>query len=284
MSIVFLNGDFVKAEEARISPMDRGFLFGDGIYEVIPTHHGKTVGLGLHLQRMKNGLKAIGMDFDTDALLPMVQRLLTENEGADLNVYIQVSRGTYDKRFHGFPEDVKPTVFAYTWPIAPAHRADKTTANCLKVVTADDLRWQRCHIKSTSLLGNVLHFQHSYEQGYNETLLFNERDELTEGASSNVFVIKDGVIKTPPLDEQILPGVTRHILLSILREHSDLKIEECIVSKAEVLNADEVWMTSASKEVAPVVEIDGKPVADGQIGDIWQEAQALYSRYCFDFD
>ncbi|TCS40463.1 D-amino acid aminotransferase [Reinekea marinisedimentorum] len=284
MSIVYLNGEYMKPEEAKISPMDRGFLYGDGIYEVIPNHHGKSVGLGLHLKRMENGLKEIGIEYNTEQLREVVAHLLEANEGDDLNVYIQISRGTYEKRFHGFPEKVEPTVFLYTWEISEAHVADKEKAHKLKVVTADDLRWQRCHIKSTSLLGNVLHFQQSYGEGLNETLLFNEEGNLTEGSSSNAYIVKDGVLYTPPLSDELLPGITRHILLAILREHSDIEVVERAISKAEVFAADEIWMTSASKEVGPVVEVDGKPVGNGEIGDVWLKAQALYSKYCYDFD
>ncbi|TXR54412.1 aminotransferase class IV [Reinekea thalattae] len=284
MSIVYLNGAYMEASEAKISPMDRGFLFGDGIYEVIPTHQGKGVGLGLHLKRMENGLRSIGVEFDAEPLKQVIAELLEKNDGDDLNVYIQVSRGTYEKRFHGFPDKVEPTVFAYTWQIGPAHVADKAQAHTLKVVTADDLRWQRCHIKSTSLLGNVLHFQQSYGEGYDETLLFNGDGNLTEGSSSNAYIVKDGVVYTPPLSDELLPGITRKILLTILAEHSDIKVVERAVSKQEVLDADEIWMTSASKEVGPVIQVDGQKVGSGEIGDVWLKAQTLYSKHCYDID
>ncbi len=279
MSTVFLNDAYLPMEEAKISPMDRGFLFGDGIYEVIPSYDGQLVGFAPHIERMNNGMKEIGINFDwsTEQWRQVANTLIEKNEGANLGIYLHVSRGTDSKRFHAYPEDVAPTVFAFAFEIPAAPVADKTTAKGYKVSTTRDLRWERCHIKSTALLGNVMHFQHGYQQGANETLLFNANNELTEASACNAYIVKDGVIATPPLDNQILPGITRFMLLDILKKDGSLKVEERIVTMDEVRNADEVWVTSSSKEVAPVIEVDGKPVGDGQVGDVWQTAQALYS-------
>lgn len=284
MSNVYLNGQFVAKEEAKISPMDRGFLFGDGIYEVIPSYNGKTVGLGLHLERMQNGLDAIGIKYDTNELKAVCLELIKANPGPSVGLYLHVSRGTDVKRYHAFPTDVAPTVFAYSFEIAPEQKPEKATVKPLKVATDSDLRWSRCHIKSTSLLGNVLHFQKGYDHGLDETLLFNEHDQLTEASASNAYIVKDGVVITPPLDDQLLPGVTRRLLLDVLAADGSIKVEERIVTREEVLSADEVWITSSSKEIAPVVEIDGQPVGDGQIGDVWLAAQTLYTQNKFDAD
>ncbi len=279
MSTVFLNDAYLPMEEAKISPMDRGFLFGDGIYEVIPSYDGQLVGFAPHIERMNNGMKEIGINFDwsTEQWRQVANTLIEKNEGANLGIYLHVSRGTDNKRFHAYPEDVTPTVFAFAFEIPAAPVADKTIAKGYKVSTTRDLRWERCHIKSTALLGNVMHFQHGYEQGANETLLFNANNELTEASACNAYIVKDGVIATPPLDNQILPGITRFMLLDILKKDGSLKVEERIITMDEVRNADEVWVTSSSKEVAPVIEVDGKPVGNGQVGDVWQAAQALYS-------
>jgi len=156
---------------------------------------------------------------------------------------------------------------------------DKTKAKAYKVSTTEDLRWQRCNIKSTALLGNVMHFQHGFERGYNETILFNANNEMTEGSACNAYIVKDGVIITPPLDNQILPGITRLMLLDILAKHGDIEVQERTVTMDEVFAADEVWLTSSSKEIAPVVEIDGKPVGNGEVGDVWLAAQTLYTAH-----
>jgi len=279
MSIVFLNDSYMPMEEAKISPMDRGFLFGDGIYEVIPSYDGQLVGFAPHIERMKNGMQEIGIKFDwsVDKWREVTEGLIEKNGRGNLGIYLHVSRGTDSKRFHAYPEDVAPTIFAFAFEIAAAPVADKAQAKGYKVSTTRDLRWERCHIKSTSLLGNVMHFQQGFEQGANETLLFNANNELTEASACNAYIVKDGVVVTPPLDNQILPGITRFMLLDILAKDGTIKVEERAITMDEVFSADEVWVTSSSKEVAAVVEVDGKPVGDGQVGDVWQAAQKLYS-------
>lgn len=285
MSIVYLNGDFMPMQEAKISPMDRGFLFGDGIYEVIPSYDGELVGFVPHIERMHKGLALIGIDFkwEHEKWRALCNALLEKNAGTNLAVYLHVSRGADCKRFHAYPEGISATVFAFTFEIPPANIADKASAKTYKVATTEDLRWQRCNIKSTALLGNVMHFQHGFSQGYNETILFNHNNEMTEGSACNAFIVKNGVLITPPLDKQILPGITRFMLLDILAKHSTIKVEERAVTKPEVLAADEVWLTSSSKEIAPVIEIDGKPVGNGEIGDLWLSAQTLYSAHKADY-
>lgn len=279
MSIVFLNNAFLPMEQAKISPMDRGFLFGDGIYEVIPSYFGKMVGFAPHIDRMQQGLGHIDikLDWSKQKWRAVIEQLIEKNGAGNLGIYLHVSRGTDGKRSHAFPEDLEPTVYAFTFEIAAAINADKSKTKTYKVTSTEDLRWKRCHIKSTALLGNILHFQHGFAEGCNETLLFNANNELTEASSSNVYVVKNGVIATPPLDNQILPGITRLILLDILAKDSALKVEQRIVTMEEVNNADEIWLTSSSKEVAPVVEYNGKPVGNGEIGDVWLTAQTLYS-------
>jgi D-alanine transaminase len=273
----------MPASEARISPMDRGFLFGDGIYEVIPSYQGKLVGFAPHIDRMQRGLAEIGIQFDWNhaSWLDMIKQLLARNGNGDLGVYLHVSRGTDSKRGHAFPVGVTPTVFAFTFAINPPPTGLPGSAKPIQVASASDLRWKRCHIKSTALLGNVLHHQQGVDAGYQETILFNEQEELTEGSSCNAFIVKDGLISTPPLDQQILPGITRLLLLQILRTYSTLPVLERVISKAEVLAADEVWLTSSSKELMPVVAIDGQPVGSGEVGIIWYQAQQLFAAHKF---
>ncbi|MEZ7860335.1 MAG: D-alanine transaminase [Oceanospirillaceae bacterium] len=285
MSIAYLDGTYLPIEEARISPLDRGFLFGDGVYEVVPSYAGSMVGFAPHIARMQDGLAAVGMtlDWSESDWAELCNRLISENGTGNLGLYLHVSRGADTRRFHAFPKNVNPTVFAFTFEIAPPPVADKALAHGYHVATAKDLRWRRCHIKSTALLGNVLHFQQGYESNCDETILYNSNNELTEASACNAFIVKDGVVITPPLDNQLLPGITRHIVLDILRKDGVIKVEERVVTMDEVNNADEVWITSSSKEIAPVTQIDGVPVGDGQVGDVWLAAQTLYSANKFSY-
>lgn len=285
MSTVFLNGSFMPMAEAKISPMDRGFLFGDGIYEVIPSYDGRMVGFALHIQRMQTGLREIAIhhEWAEEQWREICAQLIAHNGGGNLALYLHVSRGADVKRFHAYPDGIAPTVFAYAYEIPAPPVPDKTRVKPYRVSTTRDLRWQRCHIKSTALLGNVLHFQHGFERGTQETLLYNQHNQLTEASSSNVFIVIDGVVATPRLDHQLLPGITRLILLDILRRDGTIPVEERVVTMDEVFAADEVWVTSSSKEITPVIEIDGQPVGDGQVGDVWLAAQTLYSTRKFDY-
>ena len=285
MSTVYLNGDYLPMEEARISPMDRGFLFGDGIYEVVPSYDGQLVGFKPHMERMQDGLDAveIQLQLDQEEWRTIAGELVARNGGGNLGIYFHVSRGADSQRHHAYPEGITPTTYAFAFEIPPAPVADKSAATCYTVSTAEDLRWKRCNIKSTALLGNVMHYQHGYAQGNNETILYNQDGELTEAAACNVYVIKNGIVATPLLDHQKLPGITRLMLLEILRKDGSIAVQERVVTLDELANADEVWISSSSKEIAPVTEIDGKPVADGKVGDVWLAAQTLYSAHKFDF-
>ena len=285
MSTAYLNGVYLPLEEARISPMDRGFLFGDGIYEVIPSYGGRMVGFAPHIERMANGLAAIGirLDWTEDQWRDVCSELIAANGSGDLGLYLHVSRGADTRRFHAYPEGVAPTVFAFTFPIPPSPVADRTTTPTYSATTALDLRWKRCNIKSTALLGNVMHFNEGYQGGNNETILYNDKGEVTEASACNVYVVKDGVVATPDADHQKLPGITRLLLIEILRADGSVPIEERVVTLDELRHADEVWISSSTKEIAPVTMLDGVPVGTGEVGDVWEKAQALFSEYKYDY-
>ena len=285
MNTVYLNGGYLPMEEARISPMDRGFLFGDGIYEVIPSYDGKLVGFTPHMTRMQEGLDAIEIRLrvDHDEWREIAHQLIARNGGGNLGIYLHVSRGTDNRRNHAYPDDITPTTYAFAFEIPPAPRPDKAAASCYTVATTEDMRWKRCNIKSTALLGNVMHYQHGHALGHKETILYNQDGEITEAAACNVFVVKHGIVATPLLDHQKLPGITRLMLLEILRRDGNIPVEERVVTLRELEQADEVWLTSSSKEIAPVTAIDGRPVGDGTVGDVWLAAQTLYSAHKFDF-
>jgi D-alanine transaminase len=285
MSIVYLNGEYLPMAEAKISPMDRGFLFGDGIYEVIPSYHGKYVGFGPHIERMNDGMKALGiaLDYSQSQWRDIADGLCEKNAGDNLGIYLHVSRGASTRRFHAYPEHTLPTVFAFAFAIDPEPVADKQSVKKYKVSTALDLRWKRCNIKSTALLGNVMHFQQGYEQGYHETILYNAQGEMTEGAAVNTYIVKNGVVSTSPLDNQILPGITRRILLAILRKDGSIPVAERVISMDEVRAADEIWLSSSSKEIVPVIALDGEPVGNGEVGDVWLAAQRLFSAHKYNY-
>ena len=284
--IVYLNGEYMDADNAKISPLDRGFIFGDGIYDVTPSYNGKMVGFQLHLNRMKNGLDAIGIPNPlTDGEWEEIASNLSEkNGGQNLGIYFQISRGNEGRRFHGFPLDLKPTIFGMvikidSYPKIP----DRKNQIGLKVVSSKDMRWQQCNIKSTAILGNVLHFQESFALNKDETIMFNSTNELTEGSISNVFIVKNGIVATPILDHQLLPGISRQMAIESLRSDGSIEVQERVISMDEVREADEVWITNSSKHIAPVVELDEQPVGNGLVGPVWEKAMSIYCKAMFEF-
>ncbi|MFT4614479.1 MAG: D-alanine transaminase [Bacteroidia bacterium] len=285
MSTVYLNGDYIPMAEAHISPMDRGFLFGDGIYEVVPSYDGKLVGFGPHMERMRTGLDAIEITpgIDEAGWRDIARQLIDRNGSGNLGLYFHVSRGADTRRDHAYPANIAPTIYAFAFEIPSEPVPDKAHARSFSVATAQDMRWKRCNIKSTALLGNVMHYQKGHASGSDETVLYNAAEEITEAAACNVFVVKDGIVATPLLDDQKLPGITRQMLLDILRSDGTIPVEERVVTLAQLQQADEVWLTSSSKEIVPVIAIDSKPVADGAIGDVWLAAQTLYTAHKIDF-
>lgn len=284
MTIAYLNGDFIPLAEARISPMDRGFLFGDGVYEVIPSYQGQFVALDYHLERLRNSLEGIHLSISQsdEQLVALLAALCRQNGGGDQGVYLQITRGVAAKRQHAFPSEITPTIFAYPFPIAPPSDGTPDNATCFSAVTQTDKRWARCHIKSTALLGNVLHMMEAVDGGAQEVLLFNEQDELTEAAACNVFIVSAGKVLTPALDHQILPGVTRRLCLDLLATHTNWHVEIRPVTRIEVCGAEEIWLSSSTKELAPVIQIDGQPVGSGKPGPLWSQAQRLFHLHRFD--
>ncbi|GGW88912.1 aminotransferase class IV [Alteromonas halophila] len=281
MTIAYLNGEYLPLEDARISPLDRGFLYGDGIYEVIPTYNGRFVGFNAHMARMRAGLDALQIrdGLTADVWKTILDRLISENKqqmpDANIGLYLHVSRGADIRRHHAFPEGIPPTVFAYAFPFPAPQPETRAEAVGLQVDLAEDLRWQRCNIKSTSLLGNIMHYQQGHQRGLQETLLYNRDGEITEASSSNVFVVKNKQIMTPPLDHQLLSGITRMLLIESLASQG-VEVLQQPISREALLAADEVWLTSSSKEVAPVTEVGGKTIGKGDVGACWQMAIQAY--------
>jgi len=241
------------------------------------------VALQYHLERLHQSLDGIALSqpYSEAQLINMLNEIVARNGAGNLGIYLQMTRGVVEKRQHAFPENPLPTVFAYAFDINPPSDGSPETAACFRVVTRRDQRWRRCHIKSTALLGNVLHMMEAVKEEAEEVLLFNELDELTEAAACNVFVVVGDTILTPELDHQKLPGVTRRQCLELLESHTDWPVEVRPVSREEVLSASEIWLSSSTKELAPVVSLDGKPINEGRPGARWAAAQKLFQQHRF---
>lgn len=268
----YLNGTWLPLVDARVSPLDRGFLFADGVYEVIPVNRGRPFRLRSHLRRLDDSLRGIRMaNPHTDAeWLAIVSRLVSEAGAPELLVYLQVTRGAEFGRNHLFPKDAAPTVFAFVSPYPQP--SVELLERGLSVVTLEDIRWDRCDIKSVALLGNVLLRQEAADRGADEALLTRD-GLLLEGSSSTVFLCIGGKLVTPPNSHQILPGTTRDAVLELA--DGWLMSEVCPLEARELESADEVWIASAGRGVLPVTRVDGEPVGDSRPGPLWRE---MYSR------
>ena len=269
--IVYLNGEFLPLRLAKISVLDRGFLFGDGVYEMIPVFGGKPLRLSEHLDRLKNSLTGIRMasPLDEGQWVAIFNRLISGKQ--DQSIYLQITRGEGTKRDHAFPVGVAPTVFAMCTPIAPI------PASGAKAITLPDIRWQWCNIKAITLLANVLQRQQALDEGCAEAILLRD-GYVMEGAASNVFAVVDGVLLTPPKGNFILPGITRDLVVELAQANA-MALEQRSTSLEELRVAEEVWLTSSMREVLPVVELDGRKVGNGQPGPVWARMNALYQAF-----
>jgi D-alanine transaminase len=277
MTIVYLNGEFMNAADARISPMDRGFLFADGVYEVIPVFGGRPLGLNEHLSRLEYSLDALRLarPAPRETLAALVLQMVARNGGGNLAVYLQVTRGAPERRDHAFPVPAtRPTLFMMASELGATAIEDAEGAAGARAITAEDLRWLRCDIKSVALLPNVLMRQRAIEAQAAETIMLRQ-GQLTEGSSTNVFIVKQGRISTPPLSSLILAGVTRAMVLEICRGRG-MAIEERNISGAELMAADEIWVTSSTKDVLPIVKLDGQSVGAGRPGPVWKSFAVFY--------
>ena len=280
MTIAYLNGEFLPLEQARISPLDRGFLFADGVYEVIPAYGGTLFRLQEHLERLERSLHEIQLSSPSSRAQwqALLEQLIEKNGGGNISVYLQITRGTAPKRDHAFPNPpVAPTVFAMTSPIATPAADSPDTTEGVRAITMDDIRWSRCDIKSVALLPNALMRQHAVQQGCAEAILIRD-GFATEGSATNFFIVRDGVVVTPPKSHLILPGITRDLTVELCNDHG-IPVEEREVTEAELKSAEEIWLSSSTKEVVPVVELNQLKVGNGQPGPIWKQVARLYVDY-----
>lgn len=274
--MIYLNGDFMPIEEARIPVLDRGFIFGDGVYEVIPVYSRKPFRLADHLHRLQHSLDGIRLSnpHSNKEWSNLLEQIIAGNESDDQSLYLHITRGVA-KRDHAFPKGVMPTVFIMSNPLlAPP---GELLATGVAAITASDNRWLRCDIKAISLLPNVLLRQMATDAGAIETVLLRE-GFMTEGAASNIFVMKEGILLAPPKNHLMLPGITYDVVLE-LAAANEIPHEVREVSEYEVRTAQEILLTSSTKEIMPITRLDGKSVGDGKPGAMFALLHQLYQNY-----
>lgn len=270
---VYLNGEYLPLSEAKVSVLDRGFLFGDGVYEVIPVYAGRLFRLEDHIVRLNNSLSGIRLplSYSVADWQAIFQPMLDSSK--DQYIYLQVTRGYAAKRDHGFPEQIVPTVFAMCSEIKPF--AGRISG--IKAVTLDDTRWQMCNIKAITLLANILLRQEALDKDCAEALLVKD-GYVTEGAASNLFAVIDGVLVTPAKNHEILPGITRDVILE-LAAANNVNYREDVISLEQLKAASEIWVTSSTREIVPVIELDGVVVGEGKPGRVWHTVDNLLQTY-----
>jgi D-alanine transaminase len=277
LPICYLNGTFLPLTEARVSPLDRAFLFGDAVYEVVPVYGSRPFRLQQHLDRLNNSLEGIRMTppLPHQEWQRICQELISRNTAGDAYVYMQVTRGAEFGRNHAWPPGMKPTLFAYCAELEPLPA--ELLESGVAAVTASEIRWARRDLKTTALLGNVLLKKLAADAGAYETIIL-ENGELTEGSSTTVHVIKDGVIFTPPNGQRILPGTTRDVVTE-LADRLGLRSEAKAIAETQLRNADEIWLAFATRGVLPVTTLDGAAVGSGRPGVLFKRMHVAFADY-----
>lgn len=275
---IYLNGQYMPIEDAKISVLDRGFIFGDGVYEVIPVYSRRAFRLAEHLKRLQNSLDGIKLanPHDNAEWARIIEELIARNVGEDQYLYLHITRGVA-RRDHAFPSPpVPPTVFMMSNPLLcpPA----ELLQNGVSCITACDNRWLRCDIKAIALLPNVLLRQMAVDAGCSETILIRDNQFMTEGAASNIFVVKDGMLSAPPKDNLMLPGITYDVVLELAAANG-IPFEVRKIFVAELFAADELLLTSSTKEVLAITQLDGKPIGNGKPGVMFARMYALYQEF-----
>ncbi|WP_137938770.1 D-amino acid aminotransferase [Chitinivorax sp. B] len=275
--MIYLNGQWQVLEQAQVSVLDRGFLFGDGVYEVIPVYSRHPFRLDEHLSRLEASLASVKLanPYARDAWRELVREAIARQPFDDQSVYLQVTRGAGPNRDFPFPPSATPTVLIYPMPLITPDA--QTKAKGVSAITKEDFRWLRCDIKSIALLANVLLRNEAIAAGCAESVLLRD-GMLTEGAASNIFVVKNGVLLAPPKSNLMLSGITYDLVLELAHRHQ-VPHEVRLISEAEVRAADELWMTSSTKEVLAITTLDGFPVGDGRPGPMNAQMDALYQAY-----
>ncbi len=271
--MVFLNGEFIKKNQAHISVMDRGFLFGDGVYEVIPIYNGKIFRLDEHLLRLQTSLDSIKIKnpYSPKKWSSILNKLLKFYNNQEQSIYLQISRGISNKRQHSF-SNLTPTVYIESNILLT--KTKETLRTGFSAITQPDIRWSRCDIKSTSLLANVMYSQQAKEKNVEEIILY-QNTQVTEGATSNVFMIKNNTLYTHPTNVHILSGITRDLVLESAKAYH-ISIQETSFSINELNTADELWISSSTREIMPITKVDNKLINNGHIGNVWSRVYDYY--------
>jgi D-alanine transaminase len=272
--IAYFNGNYLPRHEACMPLTDRGLLFGDSVYEVIPAYGGRPFRVAHHLARLDRSLASIRMHNPLSEAQwnDVFNRLAAQLPGQDQSIYLQVSRGDYPVRNHAIPAEVSPNVFAFTAPLP--ERDPKIAQQGISAITLEDIRWHRCDIKATTLLANVLARAQANEEGTDEAILVRD-GQVMEGTASNLFIVSNGLLITPPDSPDLLPGITRDLVLELARE-AGIPYAQAAIGMPELETAEEVWLTSSTREIAAVVQLNGRAVGNGAPGEHWQRMDALY--------
>jgi D-alanine transaminase len=275
LPICYLNGEYQALVDARISPLDRGFLFADSVYEVLPVFAGRPYRFGEHFDRLDRSLHEIRIDspHTHSEWLDILTGLTAKNGATNFYAYVQVTRGLEFGRNHAFPANCKPTVFAMCSPLPELN--DDNRAHGLSAITVEDFRWGRCDIKSTMLLANVLMKQAAADAGANEAIIVSN-GQVLEGSSTSVFVIRNGTIITPPNSNRILPGTTRDAVLDLAQDVIPTQVRA--ISIDELIRADEIWIAAATRDVLPICKLNGSPIGNGYPGPCWQQMTELFAQ------
>ncbi len=277
LPVCYLNGEYLPLAAARVSPLDRAFLFADAVYEVLPVYAGRPFRLREHFDRLARSLDAIRMQSPLSHAdwADVCRELTSRNGGGDLYLYVQVSRGAEFGRNHAWPEGLSPTIFAYATALEPV--SAQILEHGVAAVTAEDIRWARRDIKSTALVANVLLKKLAADRGAYETILL-DGGYLTEGSSTTVHVVTDGTIRTPPNGRRILPGTTRDVVVELAARHG-IPSAATPVTEAELRAADEIWLAFSTRGVLPVTRLDGAAVGSGVPGPLFRRMQAAFDAY-----
>jgi len=270
----YLNGEYLPRGKACLPVTDRGLLFGDSVYEVVPAYGGRPFRVEHHLRRLDRSLGSIrmGNPLSHDAWRRVFARLTEQLPGQDQSIYLQVTRGAHPIRKHVIPNEIRPNVLAFISPIPP--RDLEKAERGISVITLDDIRWHRCDIKATTLLANVLARAQATEEEADEAILIRDGAAM-EGTASNLFIVSNGLLITPPDSDELLPGITRDLVLELAQEVG-IPYAQASITAADLQNADEIWLTSSTREVSAVVQLNGRPVGTGRPGELWYRMDALF--------
>lgn len=271
--MVFLNGAFIEKNQAFISVMDRGFLFGDAVYEVIPVYSGAIFHLADHLQRLQKNLSALSIPnpYTAEKWQTILEKLSQFSSAKQQSLYLQITRGADTQRKHSFTT-LSPNVYIESNPLIVKTKA--ALKKGFSAISAVDIRWNRCNIKTTSLLANVLYAQQAKQQGVEEVIL-HQHNKITEGASSNVFMLKNNTLFTHPISGHILPGITRNLVIKSAKV-CNLSVKEVAFSLKDLSTADALWISSSTREIMPITWVDDIKINKGKIGPTWG---CIYDHY-----